>query len=251
MARAADTYGKLKEIHGIISREKFYEAVNEIIGAYNTVPYHSAIHGCDVMMSGYSFLSATKSENLKSMTPLEHLTFIFALLGHDVGHPGLANHNKLSRIRALFPRSRSPVEEFHYIQTRNILLKLEVPFIADLLHAIIITTDPTLPIADVMPSFPEHLRELAPIIKIADVNHAVCFFAKHLEWTWKLESELQIKLTPIAQLRFIEALIVPIVCQLESILTEDVISQMRLNLRHNMEHWQHKMEQQGKPVVGC
>ena len=242
-----DCYKMFPEIHDIISRDRFYMVRDEITATYNCVPYHSGFHGNDVMLFGYRLLSHSTLPALKEMPAKDILTFILALLGHDAGHPGLGNHAELARIRAMFPTATSPLEEFHYLQTRDILMKFDIPFNASLLYQIILATDPCVSIETTSSGFPEHLRTLVPLvplIKLADVNHTVSFFSKHLEWTWKLEDELGITMTPTAQMRFLETYVMPLLAEAHKIvgLEESLYSELRMNLKRNIEYWEYKLE---------
>lgn len=237
-----DTYMEFKEIHSVISRDVFYAVFNDIISTYSPIPYHSYIHGCDVMKVGYELLS--KSRLLAMMSENDVLTYLFALLGHDAGHPGLKNHTEITRIKSLFPDARSPLEEYHHRILVGVLDSHKIQYNAELLYCIVLATDPTLPYCEIAKRFPVELKALVPmipIIKLADVNHTVGSFEKHMDWTWNLGKELETVMTPRAQQQFLLKYVAPILEETKEVLDAEFHWRLTRNLRWNIEYWEYKM----------
>lgn len=234
-----DVYYQFTEIHPIMSRDDFYKVHDDIIATYESVPYHSRFHGSDVMVVGYRLLK--HSNVIQYLNRYEVLTFLFGMLGHDSAHPGLSNKTNIETIRARFPKAKSPLEEYHYSQTSAILKKHHIGHYDDFLRQIILATDPFLPVETAQIGLVDNIKGIVPIIKLADVNHTVSSFDKHLEWTWKLESELGFKLTPVNQIKFLEAHLIPLIISLEGVLNVDIYQDCIWNLRQNIEFWKGKL----------
>lgn len=233
-----ESYKQFFCIHSIISEDRFCKVLDEILSLYNNVSYHSAKHGLDVMNTGYNLLMNSKVK--ESMTQMDILTYIFALLGHDAGHPGLGNHEEIKRIYALFPTSDSPLEEYHYYHTQVVLRSNGIDCNYKLLKSIILATDPKMPISIISTIFPEKLKGLVPLIKLADVNHAISFFDKHCEWSYRLVSELYGKMNYIDQIRFLEGYVGCILHATENVIDNSLYEQFNFNLKSNIDYWNYK-----------
>jgi hypothetical protein len=218
-----------------VSRDDFYKAYDDIMTIYKDVPYHSRFHGNDVMLSAYALLK--NSSIFEYLNRYELLTFLFGMLGHDAGHPGLANKMELVSIREKFPMATSPLEEYHYSLVSGILQRHHLGHYDDLLRTIILATDPFLPVEMAQRGLSENIKGIVILIKMADVNHAFSSFHKHLEWTWKLQDELGIKLTPKSQLHFLMSHLYPLVESSQIILNRDIYLQCKRNLQDNIEFW--------------
>jgi len=204
-------------IRPLIDRQKYYDLYDEILREYERVPYHSRWHGMDVMRAGYEYYR--KSRFAGKLEGDDLLTFLFGLLGHDAGHPGLGNQSEIARLRAFFPSSRSPLEEYHYGITLRILRKYGIVVNQELLHAVIMATDPRLSLEDARREFPVELVGMEVIVKLADVNHTVGSFEKHLDWSLKVTEEIGLeKIQPAEQIRFLENHVAPLVGAIKGVL---------------------------------
>jgi len=84
-----------------------------IDGNYKNVPYHTQIHGADVMMTiDWMFRSTFVHEH---MTTLDHLMSLVAAAIHDVGHPGTNNFFQINTMSdaAITYNDKSVLENMH------------------------------------------------------------------------------------------------------------------------------------------
>lgn len=234
-----DIYHRFTEIHSIMSRDNFYKVYDDIVSTYESVPYHSMSHGNDVMLVGYTLLKNSKI--VQYLNKYEILTFLFGMLGHDAAHPGIGSKTKIDEIRERFRHSKSPLEEYHYTKTSDILKKHHVGHYDEFLRHIILATDPFLPVEDAEIGLRSNIKDIVKIIKMADVNHAIGSFDKHLEWTWKLENELGFKLSPKSQIQFLETHLIPLVRSSETVLSDYVYRCSINNLHENIDFWKRKL----------
>jgi hypothetical protein len=223
-------------IYQYLDRDFFYQVSYEILENYHCVPYHSRFHGLDVMTVGIKFLKNSKIKLNKKHI----ITFIFGLLSHDIFHPGLHNLEELNNLKRIYHYSESPVEEFHYLKTKEILKKNKVDFDDEFLKNIIYATDISRKV------FSDDFKDLANLIKLADVNHTVSSFEKHLEWTWKLEDEIKKKLTYQEQVNFLEKYVEPILEKLKDVFEEKYYQELSFNLKCNIDFWKSKLETENK-----
>jgi len=77
--------------------------------------YHNSMHGLDVTHSVYIFFAHSNAEKIAKTNVLDLLSIIIAALGHDIGHPGLANtyHINGSTDIAITYNDISVLENFH------------------------------------------------------------------------------------------------------------------------------------------
>jgi len=73
------------------------------------------MHGLDVTHSVYIFFAHSNAEKIAKTNVLDLLSIIIAALGHDIGHPGLANtyHINGSTDIAITYNDISVLENFH------------------------------------------------------------------------------------------------------------------------------------------
>jgi len=225
-------------IYQYLDRDFFYQVSDSILENYHCVPYHSRFHGLDVMTIGFKFLKNSKINLNQEQT----VTFIFGLLSHDIFHPGLHNLEELNNLKKIYNYSESPVEEFHYLRTKEILKENQVKFNDDFLKNIIYATDVSRKV------FSEEFKDLANLIKLADVNHTVSSFEKHLEWTWKLEDELKKKLTYQEQVNFLEKYVRPLLEKLKDIFEEKFYQDLSFKLKSNLDFWKFKLEKENQKI---
>ena len=97
-----------------VPRKTFLNYVDAVCAAYNDVPYHSCLHGADVMQSLYSIV--VNNPRILEMTPPVMLFgALIAALCHDVGHIGRTNHFLVatSHPLALHYNDQSVLENMH------------------------------------------------------------------------------------------------------------------------------------------
>lgn len=201
-------------------KNKFYDIFYDIIENYNQIPYHSKYHGMDVLIKGIEFL---KNTSIK-LNQIDYQTFIFGLLGHDIKHPGLKN----------IPKDYD-LEYFHYLETKKIIEKHKINFNDKFLKKLILATKITLF------DFEKDFEDLAYLIKLADINHTVSFLEKHLNWTRKLEDEIEEKITPEKQIDFLENYVTKILNKTKNIFVEDYYASLVFNLKLNISFWRNKI----------
>jgi hypothetical protein len=226
MASSYDTLSP--EVQSIICKDTFLLIYNEILSLYDSVPYHSSSHGIDVLETGFHFLRETG--NLPD-EPINIITLIFALLGHDAGHPGLGNQERIKTIKETL--NVSCLEEYHYQLTKSILQKHSIPFNDELLHQSILATNSLIPATNTL----EYL------IKLADINHSVSSLEKHLIWSSKIQEEITHSSNspnPIEQIEFLEKTIGILMEKVRPFLEESSSSlyeRLSVNLSRNLEYW--------------
>jgi len=224
-----------------VSPQTFYNVCSDILKSYQRVPYHSRSHGSDVLRTGFEYLR--KSVLCEKVVGIDLVTFVFALLGHDAGHPGLGNQSEIERIRSIYSteHSHSLLEQYHYDLTISILEKHEIVFNPALLHAIIMATDPALSMADARREFPEDLQGMEVIVKLADVNHTVSSFEKHIDWSLRFAEEIGVKNHPNSQIGFLENHVLPIVLKSKPLFTdEEMYLRISQNYTENMLYWKER-----------
>ena len=255
-----DVYDTIPEIRSLISRETFVAVCEEILATYKDVPYHNREHALDVMSNGVMYLRNTYLYT--RLTSVEKLTFVLGLLGHDASHPGIGNKEEYTKIIALFPSgTKSCMEEFHYGLTCAILRKHHLPVNLHILHAIIGATDPFLSLEDVKKRFPEHLQDLAVIVRLADVNHVLSSFENHIHWSKRITDEIGCMLTPQSQIHFIENHILPLVEEARlvfmtkgdketSFRASGFYSRIRTRFQANLDYWKQMLRTAMETVAG-
>ena len=78
----------LIDVYSIASLKAGY-FFNGLQNNYKNNPYHNAVHGADVLVSGLFLIS--NSEISTHLSSLEMLIVIISHIGHDVSHPGVTN----------------------------------------------------------------------------------------------------------------------------------------------------------------
>jgi len=203
-----------------LDKEKFYIIFYEILSKYENISYHSKFHGLDVLNNGIEFLKNSKME----LNSLDYQTFIFGLLGHDIKHPGLTK----------IPKDYD-LEYFHYLETKKILDNHKIKYNDELLKNIILSTKITLF------DFKDDFENLAYLIKLADVNHTVSCFEKHLNWTWKLEEELGKSLSALEQVEFLEDYVKKILLRTKNTFNKTFYEDLEYKLSLNTDFWRKKL----------
>lgn len=211
-----------------IERDKFYNIINDIFSKYVNVPYHSQYHGNDVMNFGARILLKS---NL-NLNKIDYQSFILALAGHDISHPGLNNKVKINKINKIYGGD-TPLEEFHFIQTKTILSKYQINFNEKLLEEVILSTNPN---RDSIGKY----KNLGYIAKVADINHCVNSFDKHLEWIDKLERELDIKISPKNQINFLENYALITLQNCKDLINDKCYQKLMFKLNCNINYWKNK-----------
>ena len=91
-------------------------AVQRCMRPQSVVPYHNAMHACDVVHAAYWFLDQAKLSDI--LAPSAQLAVLMAACAHDCGHPGLNNtwFVKTESDLALCYHDRSVLENFHIHQ---------------------------------------------------------------------------------------------------------------------------------------
>ena len=92
---------------------KLLQQIEEQYGAPDEVPYHNAVHACDVVQSVTYLVSA--GDLLGDLPTVALLSLLFGAASHDVGHPGTNNSfhvNTLSEL-AITYSDRSVLEHYH------------------------------------------------------------------------------------------------------------------------------------------
>lgn len=102
--------------------DKAHSFLVTIDGKYNALPYHSSLHGLDVLNS-LTYILGLKSTPLAVLRPLERLTAMVAAATHDVGHDGKNNrfHNVTGSSLAQLYNDQSCLENLHCAITFTVL----------------------------------------------------------------------------------------------------------------------------------
>jgi hypothetical protein len=103
-----------------VSRETFADFVLEVRANYLSNPYHSWVHGVDVLQTMHAFLLAGAAD---LMEPEERLASLIAALCHDLRHPGLNNAYQIAARTplAVLYNDTSVLEHHHCASTFRIL----------------------------------------------------------------------------------------------------------------------------------
>ena len=112
-------YGLCKKLN--INEEMFLKFLIEVDDAYLPNPYHSNLHGGDVMTSSHYI--AKQTGFLDQMNDLELFSLLIAGLTHDIAHPGTSNSFQVNAQSAIAIRynDHSVLENFHAATTFEIL----------------------------------------------------------------------------------------------------------------------------------
>ena len=91
-------------------------AVQRCMRPQSAVPYHNAMHACDVVHAAFWFMQQAKLSEM--LTPTATLAVIMAACAHDCGHPGLNNKwfVKTDSDLACTYHDRSVLENYHIRQ---------------------------------------------------------------------------------------------------------------------------------------
>jgi hypothetical protein len=258
-------YNKLsRELQEYIPKNLFFRIWNDILSLYDSeIPYHSQLHAIDVATTGYHYIK-TILKNIKETTtrllpsllsfdkiefeelkePKNMITFLFALLGHDAGHPGLGNISRIEEIKREYKLSY--LEEYHYILTKEILEKYtnhssssssssseyEFEYNDSILHSVILATNSSIP--------PKNPLEM--MIQLSDINHTISSLEKHCVWSMKLSNELPISMKPKPeeQVNFFKRMIYNLVETALPFLQEtspELYEILQDNYKRNLEYW--------------
>jgi len=102
-------------------------------------------------------------------------------------------------------------------------------------------TDPALSMADARREFPEDLQGMEVIVKLADVNHTVSSFEKHIDWSLRFAEEIGVKNHPNPQIGFLENHVLPIVLKSKQLFTnEEMYLTISQNYTENMLYWKER-----------
>jgi hypothetical protein len=94
---------------------KFHHFIHDIVGSYNDLPYHNALHATDVTQTTFYLLSTGHVIDALSLNQLSVASILLAAAVHDVNHPGLngkfliTTHSPL----AIEYSDHSPLEMMH------------------------------------------------------------------------------------------------------------------------------------------
>mmetsp|Transcript_13808 Transcript_13808/g.36201 ORF Transcript_13808/g.36201 Transcript_13808/m.36201 type:complete len:508 (+) Transcript_13808:189-1712(+) len=109
-------------------RPKLLDFIRAIETDYGDNPYHSRVHGADVLLGMHLFIQPFA----KVLSPWQHFAALFAAACHDFNHPGTTNAHeiKVSSERALKYHDDSVLESHHLEQTFRKLLEPRYNFMA-------------------------------------------------------------------------------------------------------------------------
>jgi hypothetical protein len=244
-----------RELQEYIPKNLFFRIWNDILALYDSeIPYHSQLHAIDVATTGYHYIH-TILKNIEETTtrllpsfdkiefeelkePKNMITFLFALLGHDAGHPGLGNISRIEEIKREYKLSY--LEEYHYILTKQILEKYtnhsssssSFEYNDSILHSVILATNSSIP--------PKNPLEI--MIQLSDINHTVSYIEKHCVWSMKLSNELPVSMKPKPeeQVNFFKRMIYNLVETARPFLQEtspELYEILQDNYKRNLEYW--------------
>ena len=110
--------------------DKLHAFLLEAERRYGSNPYHNRMHGADVLLGVYRFL--TQFGVMESLTPLQKLGSLFAAALHDFNHPGSSNAHELKAFGRLAVRysDASPLEH-HHLESAFTLLHTPQCFFLD------------------------------------------------------------------------------------------------------------------------
>jgi len=119
---------KMEESGAVFEGEKFSSSLNQFLHKMEEtyrpdVPYHTAIHAADVMMTMEWFL---RSQAIVSQfTDVDHLMALVSCAIHDVGHPGRNNlfHSKTLSPLAITYNDKSILENMHVATAFEVMAK--------------------------------------------------------------------------------------------------------------------------------
>ena len=167
-------YEVIEHEHGLLSEFTitpivFLKFVDAVCGHYNDVPYHSCLHGADVMQG----LHAMMHQSPKTLETLPRTVILAALVAafcHDVGHPGRTGRFLINTSDpiALKYNDQSVLENMHVATTLQIL---------------------TVPGCNFLASFPK--STLASIRSIWISMILETDMARHQNAVWSLERHTQ------------------------------------------------------------
>lgn len=109
-----------------INYSKFQSFFSVIQRGYLKNPYHSALHGADVLVNIYFFIRSTAEFN-GCLSDLDVVIALIAAGCHDYAHPGLTQNFLIATNSdlALKYNGRSVLENMHCSETIRLLLKPE------------------------------------------------------------------------------------------------------------------------------